>query len=256
MPRRFCLLLPALLLCLSLLPAAAAEEGAPFTDSASGLTFRLLPASGTAEVTAGSYTGERYIIPKTVTHNGTVYPVTAIGSGAFFGCSALKEVTIPNSVTKIGYQAFYSCRALEQITLPPGLTAIREATFYHCDSLTAIHIPNAVAVLEQQAFSCCGRLSSVTFGPRSQLKTVGPQAFDYCVSLTDMALPESVTAVGALAFASCADLETVTLPAGASLDPTALLNCPAHVTVTLPDCSFLRLSSLLFRVYGLILPPV
>ena len=41
----------------------------------------------------------------------------AIADKAFYNCSALTQITIPNSMTNIGYGAFTGCTALTQITV-------------------------------------------------------------------------------------------------------------------------------------------
>ncbi|MCL2797549.1 MAG: hypothetical protein FWD58_05805 [Firmicutes bacterium] len=41
-------------------------------------------------------------IPPTVYHNGTTYPVTAIGANAFQATQSCYEIKVPDSVTRIG----------------------------------------------------------------------------------------------------------------------------------------------------------
>ena len=57
---------------------------------------------------SNEYSGN-VVIPESVTYNGTTYSVTSIGNSAFYGCSGLKSINIPNSVTSIGSSAFNGC---------------------------------------------------------------------------------------------------------------------------------------------------
>ena len=97
-----------------------------------GIYYNILSSTDrTVEVT---YKGDSYdeysdeysgnlSISKNVTYNCSTYMVTSIGEYAFYDCSGLTSVTIPNSVTSIGYAAFYNCSGLTSVTIPNTLLA-------------------------------------------------------------------------------------------------------------------------------------
>lgn len=58
--------------------------------------------------------------------------VKVIGNSAFWLCSSLTNINIPNSVTNIGYEAFFDCRSLTNINIPNGVTNIGKMAFYFC----------------------------------------------------------------------------------------------------------------------------
>ena len=66
------------------------------------------------------------------------YPVTAIGSYAFYNCSGLTSVTMPDSVTNIGDRAFYNCSGLTSVTIPNSVTNIGPYAFYGCSGMTNV----------------------------------------------------------------------------------------------------------------------
>ena len=83
-----------------------------------------------------------------------ILPVTAIGHNAFYHCSGLTSVTIPNSVTSIGINAFAYCAGLTSVTIPNSVTTIGECAFGGT-GLTSVTIPNSVTTIDDGAFYDC-----------------------------------------------------------------------------------------------------
>jgi len=85
--------------------------------------------------------------------------VTSIGDYAFYYCDSLTSVEIGDSVTSIGNYAFYYCTSLTNVVIGDSVTSIDAYAFYNCDSLTEIIIPDSVIVIDCCAFFCCDQLT-------------------------------------------------------------------------------------------------
>ena len=130
---------------------------------ADGITYAVVPGTeDRCEVIAGDepYSGD-IVIPSTLTYDYRTYTVSAIGVYAFFNCSSLTSITIPETVTSIGKSAFFRCKSLTSITLPEGLTSIGESAFRNCSSLTSITLPDHVLEIDTEAFAGCDKLKAV-----------------------------------------------------------------------------------------------
>ena len=136
-------------------------------------------------------------------------PITTIGDKAFYFCSSLTSVTIPDSVTTIGGSTFQDCESITSVTIPESVTAIGNYAFAECDSLTSVTIPDSVTTIGDAAFYLCSSLTSVTI-PDS-VTTIGDSTFCLCQSLT-VTIPNFVTRIGPKAFYRCESLESVTIP--------------------------------------------
>ena len=122
-----------------------------------GINYELDAEAKQATVikkSSGAYSGE-VVIPESVKYYGTAYSVTSIGESAFYYCSFLTSVTIPNSVTSIGESAFYKCSRLTSVTIPNSVTSIGDRAFYYCSFFTSVTIPNSVTSIGRDAFYNC-----------------------------------------------------------------------------------------------------
>ena len=137
--------------------------------------------------------------------------VTSIGGSAFYNCTSLANIAIPNGVTSIGSSAFSGCDSLTDIALPESVTSIGDyCAFAECSSLRSIIIPNGVTSIGESTFQGCSSLSSITI-PNS-VTVIGYAAFAECSSLANIAIPNSVTSIGDSAFAGCSSLSSITIP--------------------------------------------
>ncbi len=162
------------------------------------------------------------VIPTTVTYNGTTYPVTSIDEMAFYYCTSLTSIDIPNSITKIGSFAFGNCPVLTSIVVESGNP--RYDSRNNCKAIieTADNtliagckntiIPNSVTAIGEYAFEGCYGLANIVI-PNS-VTSIGNKAFYNCDGLTSINIPNSVTAIGKGVFENCDELASFVVESG------------------------------------------
>lgn len=161
------------------------------TETVNGITWTYVVSNGVASVGGGSVsvravpttTSGAINIPSTL--GG--YPVTSIGEAAFYYCSGLTNVTIPDSVMNIEDSAFRYCRGLTSMTIPDSVSSIGSYAFSGCDGLTSVTIGDGVTSIGSFAFSGCSGLTSVTV-PHN-VTSIQDSAFNGCSGLTEITLP-------------------------------------------------------------------
>lgn len=101
---------------------------------------------------------------------------------AFLDCKSLTTVDFGIGWKEVGRQAFYGCSALKDIILPEGIEYIRDGAFSGA-AIEAIHLPNTLKVIEKNAF-VCEKLKTITI-PAS-VEKIEAHAFQNNKALTDV----------------------------------------------------------------------
>ncbi len=229
----------------------------------SQLTYTI--ENGEATITDCDNIGGGFIIPETLEG----YPVTAIGSKAFYNCSKLRNIIVPDGVTSIGDRAFDYCSGLTSITIPSSVTSIGKEVFYKCRNLTNIdvdrnnpnycsndgvlfskdkttliqypvgksnetyNIPDGVINIRGNAFRNGIKLIDVSMS--DSVTTIGEWAFSGCYNLTDMVIPSNVTSIGIHAFRNCRNFTNITIPDNITkVGSYTFSNCSSLTNVTIP----------------------
>ena len=161
-------------------------------------------------------------------------PEGVVGIGAWaFSETNLKKVSIPASVKTIGREAFCCCRNLTEVELLNGVKEIGKAAFAET-AIEDIILPDSVIVVGDFAFSNCTQLFSATLP--NNLEKVADYMFDGCVNFQQTNIPESVRIIGEFAF-SQTRFQNISLAESniMQIGPGAFSECPDLNSVELPQ---------------------
>lgn len=106
-------------------------------------------------------------------HNATL----AIGDNAFYGCTSITNLYLPEHVTNIGVSAFQALSSLVALKLPSTLTDVANSLFTDCRALVGVALPTGLC-------------------------SIGSQSFYYDTNLVNFTIPVAVESVGSGAFRS------------------------------------------------------
>jgi hypothetical protein len=149
-----------------------------------------------------------------------------------------------SSVAGIPERAFYECSTLVGITVPNGSVSIGAFSFFYCANLKSIVIPNSVTLINTSAFNRCSRLTSVTLPTNTRFQTIAEGCFYRCSALADITIPATVTTIGAEAFSE-SGLTSIRIPNSvANMGENVFKDCQSLRSATLPiNPNFIAIST-------------
>jgi len=185
--------------------------------------------------------------------------LTEIPQNAFYQCSNLKEIRLPENVTTIGSNAFTNDYNLAFIELPEGVTTIKRGAFYICSKLSSIYIPKNVRSIESNVFGHCTGLESImvdeenaVYDSRNRCNAIINTSTNTLITgCKATVIPDGVVAIGASAFYGHSGVTSMNFPTtlktigSQAFDGTGFVNLEIPNSVeTIGDWAFTNCKSL------------
>lgn len=132
--------------------------------------------------------GEKYkgdiVIASSFTDGGCTYTVTSISNMAFYFCTELTSLVMPNTIKKIEENAFIGCSNLKTMNISESTETIGKGAFDSCSEWDSIQLPSGLRTIGDGAFGNCRKANSIHI-PKSVM-TIGRGAFTGMINLSSL----------------------------------------------------------------------
>lgn len=138
------------------IPDTITSIGEGTFSNVSGLKTVIIPYS-VKELKANAFSFntsiERVIFQTKTNENGSIEGCEKIGTRAFYSCSNLKEIDLPQSLIDLGSESFQST-GLKSVDIPKNITNIWDNSFAYCRNLTNVtFLGDNITSIGRHAFS-------------------------------------------------------------------------------------------------------
>ena len=131
---------------------------------------------------------------------------TSLGN-VFNGCTSLATVVFSENIVNIGYGAFIGCTALKEVTLPSKLARLSTSAFESSGvEVVTFTQENALNQLGNYTFRYCENLREVNGFKTNTNNSLGYETFNGCTSLTSFVIPTNTSTTGNGTFKNCTSL--------------------------------------------------
>ena len=225
-----------------------------------GLYFKS-NGNGTCSLEGIGSCKDTNIVVPTISPSGD--RVTAVSASAFYNCTSLDSIRIPESVTSIGNDAFAYCANLQTVILSDHINSFGDGVFSGCTGLqckqsnglsyigseqnpymvlvtvddktkTEYEVNAQTVFISGNAFAFCSNAKNIVIG--EHVIGIGSGAFQSCSSLIYITLPQHLTEINANLFLGCDSLESVNIPNGVTvIKNNAFAFCKSLKQIELPE---------------------
>lgn len=195
----------------------------------------------------------RYINFDHGTGMNTLPPVSVIGDSAFYGCSSLINIQLPETLSVICDFSFYGCSSLESVCIPSGLTSIGRSAFSNCEKMSTITSNSSSFVaygnvlfykyntgvyssdsMELVLYPISRDGASYTIG--RNVTSIRPFAFQNTEYLKEVRIDSDIVVLPDFSFAYCESLEKITLNEKTTvIGEGAFMDCTLLKEIVIPS---------------------